>query len=322
MQQNLVAREEHQPELGRVDEELAHPSDANKNKILNRQKFFTSVQKPVSAVPRGQPPFARDGMVERRKAANPNKDPELQAEKKAAKQERDALRKRAEEIKRASWKYGLGAAGVIIAVACLYSLVTISRATIVTLPLDDQAQLKEASCSTQCRTPCATRDAHARPPLGTSLEASRVQPRWRAAPLCSAANPTHTCFVFAQVFFGGEPWMLLCANENTTLSEGFLGASKRMSVTSSVKFGAIDCNGKLPSNKTFWQRFGQVPKAFSSSQPVGFLFANNNEPLAIPDKYINDAKKLSKWAEQHRLVSDRALTCPVDTPHPRAFQSL
>lgn len=122
-----------------------------------------------------------------------------------------------------------------------------------------------------------------------------------------------------QVFFGGEPWMLLCANENTTIGEGFLGASKRMSVTSSVKFGTIDCNGKLPSNKTFWQRFGQAPKAFSSSQPVGFLFANNNEPLAIPDKYINDAKKLSDWAEKYRSVTTLALPAPY---HPRTVPHL
>jgi hypothetical protein len=68
--------------------------------------------------------------------------------------------------------------------------------------------------------------------------------------------------VKAQVFFGGEPWMLQCADENVTIGAGFLGASKRMSVTSSskVNFGTIDCNGKLPSNKTFWQRFGQTPK--------------------------------------------------------------
>jgi len=103
-----------------------------------------------------------------------------------------------------------------------------------------------------------------------------------------------------QVFFGGEPWMLQCANENVTIAEGFLGASKRLSVTSNIKFGAIDCNGKLPSNKTFWQRFGQIPKPFSAVAPVGFLFSNNNDPLAIPEKYINDAKKLSEWAEKYR----------------------
>jgi len=136
---------------------------------------------------------------------------------------------------------------------CVYSLVTISRATIVTVPLDDAAQLKE-------------------------------------------------------VFFGGEPWMLQCANENVTIGAGFLGASKRMAVTSNVHFGTIDCNGKLPSNKTFWQRFGLTRKSFSSTAPVGFLFANNNDPLTIPDKYINDAKKLSDWAEKYSKPSVQELS--------------
>lgn len=72
------------------------------------------------------------------------------------------------------------------------------------------------------------------------------------------------------MFFGGEPWMLQCANENVTIGGGFLGASKRMSVTSQVHFGTIDCNGKLPSNKTFWQRFGLTPKPFSSTAPATF----------------------------------------------------
>jgi hypothetical protein len=54
------------------------------------------------------------GTAARRKGGNPNKAPDVLAEKKAAKAERDALRKRAEEIRKASWKYGLGAAGVII----------------------------------------------------------------------------------------------------------------------------------------------------------------------------------------------------------------
>jgi hypothetical protein len=109
--------------------------------------------------------------------------------------------------------------------------------------------------------------------------------------------------------------MLQCANENVTIGAGFLGASKRMAVTSNVHFGTIDCNGKLPSNKTFWQRFGLTRKSFSSTAPVGFLFANNNDPLTIPDKYINDAKKLSDWAEKYR--SDPA-PAPVTRPRPRA----
>ena len=81
----------------------------------------------------------------RRKASNPNKDEAARAEKKAQKEERDRLRKRAEEIKQASWKYGLGSAGVFIGGMCLYSLLTISRSTITTVALDDAVLLKEVS---------------------------------------------------------------------------------------------------------------------------------------------------------------------------------
>ena len=76
--------------------------------------------------------------------------------------------------------------------------------------------------------------------------------------------------------------MVHCANENTTgLSAGFLGAAKRLSVTSSVKFGAIDCGGKLPSNKTFYERFKLPLYDFNKNKPLGFLFANGDSPLQV-----------------------------------------
>ena len=94
--------------------------------------------------PRAEGMSSEAASARARKAGNPNKDPDVLAEKKAAKAERDALRKRADQIKAASWKYGLLAGGLIIGCMCLYSLVTISRATIATVLLDDAAQLKEA----------------------------------------------------------------------------------------------------------------------------------------------------------------------------------
>ena len=121
--------------------------------------------------------------------------------------------------------------------------------------------------------------------------------------------------VRVQVFFGGDPWLLQCANENSTISDTFLSASKRMSVTSDVKFGAIDCDGKLPSNKTFWQRFRQPKRPFSTAAPVGFLVANNNDPIAIPDKYIKDAKKLSEWTEKYRFLP--RVPCALGSLWPR-----
>ena len=64
---------------------------------------------------------------------------------------------------------------------------------------------------------------------------------------------------------------------------------------------------------------------FESLCQAGFLFANNNDPLAIPDKYINDAKKLSDWAEKYRsdpLVGAGHFPSPSPSPsraHTHAF---
>lgn len=99
-----------------------------------------------------------------------------------------------------------------------------------------------------------------------------------------------------QVFFGGDPWLLQCMNENATINPYFVGAAKKASVDGSVRFGYIDCSGKLPSNKTFFQRFKLPPQNFTAA-PIGYLFANGDAPEKIPDKHFSDAKKLSQWAE-------------------------
>lgn len=83
-----------------------------------------------------------------------------------------------------------------------------------------------------------------------------------------------------QVFFSGDPWLLQCSNENATITEAFAGASRRLSVTSSVHVGAIDCGGKLPSNRTFFQRFKLPPVNFTKT-PTGYLFSNTDPPQQV-----------------------------------------
>ena len=46
-------------------------------------------------------------------------------------------------IKKLSWTYGLGFGVVSVLILCVYSLFTISRATITTVALDNADQLKE-----------------------------------------------------------------------------------------------------------------------------------------------------------------------------------
>ena len=83
------------------------------------------------------------------------------------------------------------------------------------------------------------------------------------------------------MFFGGDPWVLQCVNENTTVSPTWVTAAKKLSVVApSVRFGVIDCEGVLPSNRTFLERF-KLPKANFSSTVTGFLFANGEKPLQV-----------------------------------------
>ena len=62
--------------------------------------------------------------------------------------------------------------------------------------------------------------------------------------------------------------MLQCMNENATANPYFERAAKKASVDGSVRYGFIDCAGKLPSNKTFFQRF-KLPAQNFEKTPVG-----------------------------------------------------
>ncbi len=89
------------------------------------------------------------------------------------------------------------------------------------------------------------------------------------------------CDFHVQVFFGGEPWVVQCINENITVSPSFVTAAKKLSVTSpSVRFGVIDCAGQLPSNRTVLERFKLSPVNFTAS-PTGYLFANSERPIQV-----------------------------------------
>jgi hypothetical protein len=99
--------------------------------------------------------------------------------------------------------------------------------------------------------------------------------------LDNSAIPLGTHLSFRQVFFGGEPWVLQCIDENMTVSPAFITAAKKISVTApSIRFGVIDCAGRLPSNRTILERFKLPPVNYSAS-PTGFLFANSERPMQV-----------------------------------------
>mmetsp|Transcript_57054 Transcript_57054/g.134724 ORF Transcript_57054/g.134724 Transcript_57054/m.134724 type:complete len:405 (+) Transcript_57054:96-1310(+) len=105
------------------------------------------------------------------------------------------------------------------------------------------------------------------------------------------------------VFFGGEPWLLQCANENVTVHQAFATAAQKLTATTDIRFAALDCTGKLPSNKTFFQRFKLPPVNFSSSNPAAFLSTNGDMPIQVPTKYVSDPAKLIEWAEKYSKAS-------------------
>ena len=53
-------------------------------------------------------------------------------------------------MKKIGYTYGLGFAVVAVLCLCVYSLFTISRASIITIPLDDPEKLKEVSMRYEC----------------------------------------------------------------------------------------------------------------------------------------------------------------------------
>jgi hypothetical protein len=66
------------------------------------------------------------------------------------------------------------------------------------------------------------------------------------------------------VFFGRDPWLILCTNGSSidTVFEGTSRAEK------SVKFGSLDCSSQLPSKKTVFERLALNQEV---SQPILFF---------------------------------------------------
>ena len=65
------------------------------------------------------------------------------------------------------------------------------------------------------------------------------------------------------------------------MSPAFITAAKKISVTApSIRFGVIDCAGRLPSNRTVLERF-KLPPVNYSAVPTGFLFANSERPVQV-----------------------------------------
>jgi hypothetical protein len=75
---------------------------------------------------------------------------------------------------------------------------------------------------------------------------------WHFFPACAKFLPQMPP---SQVFFGGDPWMVMCSHENMTVPAAFVTAARKASLSGDIRWAVINCGGKLPSNRTLFQRF-------------------------------------------------------------------
>ncbi|KAF0697675.1 Aste57867_11646 [Aphanomyces stellatus] len=93
-----------------------------------------------------------------------------------------------------------------------------------------------------------------------------------------------------RVFRSGEPWIVLCSKEDSVLPEVFDKASKRLS--SKINVGVVDCNGRLPSGKTVYNKF----LIRDDIVPTVFTVANGEKPKQLFLNYLQKPKALASQA--------------------------
>ena len=98
-------------------------------------------------------------------------------------------------------------------------------------------------------------------------------------------NRRSPCFV--QVFFGREPWIVLCSN-GESVDPVFEATSRK---EKGVSFGVLDCGAQLPSKKSTFERLklnANVPG------PVLFFAGYGRDPKQLPTKLLRNQYVLRK----------------------------
>lgn len=89
------------------------------------------------------------------------------------------------------------------------------------------------------------------------------------------------------VFFGREPWLVLC-DTNGTVDSVFEAVSRR---DKGVKFGVLDCAAQLPSKKSTFERLKLNQNA---GNPVLFFSGFGRDPRQLPTKLLRNQYVLRK----------------------------
>jgi hypothetical protein len=92
-------------------------------------------------------------------------------------------------------------------------------------------------------------------------------------------NPTDARL--KEVFFGNEPWIVLC-DDGSAVDSVFESVSRK---ETGVKFGVLDCAAQLPSKKTTFQRLKLNEAA---SKPAMFFSGYGRDPKQLPAKLLRN----------------------------------
>lgn len=90
------------------------------------------------------------------------------------------------------------------------------------------------------------------------------------------------------VFFGREPWLVICNDGSSPVDSVFEGTSRR---EKGVSFGVLDCSKQLPSKKTTIERLKLNSNA---AGPVLFFAGYGRDPKQLPAKLLRDQYTLRR----------------------------
>ena len=128
-----------------------------------------------------------------------------------------------------------------------------------------------------------------------------------------AADPAR----LKQVLFGGDPWLLQCDSgrpfSGQHLPRPFRSNPafhvSRSTLRGLVRFGVVDCEHELPSNKTLVAKLGLVRR----TQPLLIFAAGGGNPKQLPAKSATSAYAINAWVKPkaqpkvHTATSQQAL---------------
>mmetsp|Transcript_22661 Transcript_22661/g.53605 ORF Transcript_22661/g.53605 Transcript_22661/m.53605 type:complete len:353 (+) Transcript_22661:124-1182(+) len=136
--------------------------------------------------------------------------------------------------------------------------------------------------------------------------------RWST---CRVGKGRWTCFrpttSSRRLFFSGNPHLIQCVNSTVGAHSATVAASKALS-SEGIKVNTLRCFDRLPSGKTFFQRFGFKDRFLPGKElPLLFVFANGDPPARPKTGDLRNATTIMNYARResaakvHTLSNDK-----------------